>query len=205
MKLRVDVDKLVLKSGIFKLNQKGFPEGVFRLQPKKMFSQKTLDGVNIRNFKSGLTNILLNFYNKQSSWTLRNAVSDELKEIDDAIVNLLSIYLPDNKAKLYSKRITDNNQFKKRITLALKETGAFRDTKGDLRYYKLLLPLCLEINKHLNTNPTNTLYYLAHFLCGCGIEKGNYKTVYETVKKFIARFEGHPKGVISSYRKEGHL
>ena len=202
MKLRIEVDRLVINSGIFKVNQKGFPEEVFRLQPNKRISLKTLANVKIRYFQRSLTEILFKFYDKQPSWTLTNAVSDELKEIEDRIFEILNLYLPEDEAKLYLKRITGNSQFKKRITLALKDTGAFDDTKGYYRYYNLLLPLYQEIKKSLNTNQMNTLYYLAHFLCGCGIEKGNFKKVYETVRKFIARFESHPRGFIASYRKD---
>ena len=203
MKLRIEVNKLVLNSGIFKVNNvREFPEGVFRLQPDKRISAKTLPDIDLRYFINALEEILQKYFNSPLPESLEKATAAEIEKIKKGITKLLLDYFTEDKIKLYSKKITGSRKFKNEIAGKLKSTGAFENKKADRRYYHLVVPLFQEIQNYLKTHETDTYYYICHFLIGCGIEKGSIETVFERIRKFVARYEINPKSSIATYRKD---
>lgn len=205
---RIEIERLVLNSGIFKLNDKGLPEGVFQLQPNKSLSAKHVSAkeapsLNVRYFENNLTQILFKYFNSPPPESLNKATKEAISEIEKGFSLILSDYFKPDEIKTYSKKLI-GRKFKKEIESKLEATGAFENKKADKKYFKLLEPLFQEIRKQLNKHETDTYYYLCHFLIGCNIETGEIKTVFKRISKYISRYEGNPESAISLYRKDPH-
>jgi hypothetical protein len=204
METRIGVKRLVLHSGIFKINpEKEVAEGVYQLQPNKNISLKLIGTpLKLRYFEEALTTTLLKYFN-ETPYTLMRAIKNEVAEIEQGISKILSDsdFFTEGEIRDYLKKIT-GRKFKNRIKEKLKSTGAFEESTGDRRYYRALLPLYQDIQKYLPINETDTYYYLSHFLIGCGIEEGGLKTVFNRIRKFFSRREGRPGSDLTMSRKK---
>ena len=201
MKTRIEIETLVLRSGIFKVTEHGRPEAVFKLSSADhpaTIGKETFKVCKTRYFFHEVCETLLKYYNRPSSLF---SIDEEIQELQGKIVKNLTEYFPEKTAEQYAKLITEDRDFRADIKTRLEETGAFEEQKkGERRYYDLLLPLYQIFHKYLDME-RETYFYVTHFLIGCNIEIGKFTTVYERISKFAERFENKIGTTAQQYRK----
>jgi len=188
----VPTRELVLKSGIFKhpepinedeLPKDKFPIGVYRLHKepeknhKELSKKNTIPNVKVTTLISKLTRIISSY---------RHSPEDHKEEI---INELLDDFEKDLSKYRITKKETQEIIKKYDIKKKFINSDAFENKKADKRYYNLCVPLFQVFRRHLNINPENTLYYMAHLLVDCGLEKLTANKAYGRIKKFIERYE----------------
>jgi hypothetical protein len=195
MKSRFEIEKLVINSGLFKIGLNGEPEAVFQLNHKDYpfsIGPETLKNVKINYLFYDLRTILSKYHNPP---VCSYSIDDEIQEIQTRIFKILVEYVPAIEAEAYAKHILDL-RVKSRPDLPrldvnlksrLKNTGAFEKSKKDARnYLDLFLPLYQTFHKHLELE-RETNFYVVHFLLGTGLKKGQFCSVYESVRKYMSR------------------
>jgi len=183
----------VIKSGIFHVETKNdteIPIGVYGLtgtpDNKALSRRKIIPNVDIRYLVFNLKTILSRYNAPPED------ISEEiLKNFENDLIKVFINYIfTEEKASKYVKKIFKRKTFSKLVKKKISNTGAFYKEKPDKRYWNLIVPIYQAFQKYLHTsNESLTDWYIAHFLVGCGIEKGTPKAVYNRIRTFRRRYE----------------
>ncbi|MGO9136224.1 MAG: hypothetical protein ACLP9S_05760 [Syntrophales bacterium] len=206
----------VLKSGIFRLDQYGFPIGIYKLTANKALSKRDILDVHVQELQKFLHRLeyLYSLYITEKTENpdrlKREAINTEQRSFQQRLYELIETYALDKSAlepqlksflKKINKRIEVGIKKNKRLTRIIQGRRrewryAFLITMLDHQLRKLRLKGDKELTKE------DRFYYISHFLIGTSIEKqeepNGYKKLFNRLWRYDYRDSHRRKNIVTT-------
>jgi hypothetical protein len=193
MKVTDDLEQKILKSGIFKLDDKSNPIGLINLTSKKALSVRDSNYLDIKphhHLKSLISDLSLEIDKFCQGPKDRNLLEDLRDDFEKELISLLKDWglSPDYLSPHYDALLKKaKKHLNKELSDYYKNIKSL-DTKDTARRDAMIYWMHRAFKEYTPIKLTDINCYLAYILIACGLEKGSPQTVFSKIDRAFHRY-----------------